>query len=138
MQLEQTQRLILASNQHSLYEVERLIEEVCSDYKSNEDFYGNVLIAVTEAVNNAIVHGNKSSSSKNVELIVEPGENELFFQITDDGSGFDFSNLPDPTKPENLEKPHGRGIFLMKHLADTVSFSDNGRTVSLKFRLSAN
>ncbi|MCB0395284.1 MAG: ATP-binding protein, partial [Flavobacteriales bacterium] len=50
----------------------------------------------------------------------------------------DFSNVPDPTAPENLEKPTGRGIFLMKNLADEVEFSDDGRKVELTFRLSGN
>ena len=67
-----------------------------------------------------------------------PSERELVFTIKDQGAGFDFDNLPDPTEPENIEKPHGRGIYLMKHLADKVKFSDNGRAVELNFSISAN
>lgn len=66
------------------------------------------------------------------------GRKELLFQITDQGNGFDFDNIPDPTAPENVEKPHGRGIFLMKNLADEVSFYDNGKKVALRFKISAN
>ncbi|NUM51957.1 MAG: ATP-binding protein [Flavobacteriales bacterium] len=138
MQLEQTHRLLLTSDTQSLLEVERLIDEVCADFHIDEDFYGNVLIAVTEAVNNAIVHGNKLNQSKHIEVICEPAERELLFQITDQGNGFDFNNIPDPTSPENVEKPHGRGIFLMKNLADEVSFYDNGKKVALRFKISAN
>lgn len=138
MQLEQTHRLLLASDTQSLLEVERLIDEVCADFHIDEDFYGNVLIAVTEAVSNAIVHGNQLNPSKHIEVICEPAEKELFFQITDQGNGFDFNNIPDPTALENVEKPHGRGIFLMKNLADEVSFYDNGKKVALRFKISAN
>ncbi len=138
MQLEQTHHLSLASETQSLLEVERLIDEVCAELHINEDFYGNVLIAVTEAVNNAIVHGNKMNNAKQIEVVCEPAEKEILFQITDQGSGFDFNNIPDPTAPENIEKPNGRGIFLMKHLADEVSFFENGKKVQLRFKISAN
>jgi len=59
---------------------------------------------------------------------------QISFTITDEGSGFDYMNLPDPTDPEHLEKPTGRGVFLMKHLADQIIFSDNGRVVELYFK----
>ena len=57
----------------------------------------------------------------------------LKFIVTDEGSGFDPDSLPDPTAPENIEKVTGRGIFLMKHLADEVSFSESGNQVELIF-----
>ena len=138
MQLEQTHRLSLASEIKSLHEVERLIDEVCTDYHINEDFYGNMLIAVTEAVNNAIVHGNKMNEKKSIEVVFEPTETEFMFQVMDQGSGFDYTNIPDPTSPENIEKPNGRGIFLMKNLADNITFHDNGKIVELRFKISAN
>ena len=55
--------------------------------------------------------------------------------VEDEGLGFDYNNLPDPTSPENLEKPGGRGIFLMKNLSDEVNFKDSGRLVELVFYL---
>ena len=63
-------------------------------------------------------------------LRVEPS-----LAIKDEGEGFDFNNLPDPTAPENLEKPTGRGVFLMKNLSDLVVFSDNGSVVEIHFKL---
>ena len=62
-------------------------------------------------------------------------ENLLTFTVSDQGEGFDFSDLPDPTLPENLEKPQGRGIFLMNNLADSVVFEDPGNTVEISFKL---
>ena len=59
----------------------------------------------------------------------------ITFTVFDEGTGFDFNDLPDPTSPENLEKPQGRGIFLMNHLADEVNFIDNGNVVQLKFSI---
>lgn len=118
--------------------VEKLINEICSAYGVSEDYYGNILVAVTEAVNNAMQHGNKLDPGKKVDLAFHAGEKSLSFEVRDQGKGFDFKNIPDPTNPENLEKPHGRGVFLMRHLADNVEFSDNGRSVQLKFQISNN
>ncbi|MFT5818792.1 MAG: serine/threonine-protein kinase RsbW [Crocinitomix sp.] len=114
-------------------EVELLIDTVCEDLKLNEDHYGNILIAVTEAVNNAIVHGNHNDEDKKVKVEVAKADEKVTFIVADEGKGFDFDNLPDPTAPENIEKPDGRGIFLMKNLSDEVNFDLNGSKVSITF-----
>lgn len=117
----------------SISEVEALIDNVCEELNISEDHYGNILIAVTEAVNNAIIHGNKYSDAKKVQVEVSPASDKVRFTVIDQGEGFDFNNLPDPTAPENLEKPDGRGIFLMKNLSDEVIFESNGSKVSITF-----
>ncbi len=60
-------------------------------------------------------------------------DESISFIVWDEGKGFDFSNIPDPTLPENLEKTHGRGVFLMNHLADDIEFGENGAIVEMKF-----
>jgi serine/threonine-protein kinase RsbW len=128
--------LNLISSSDSLTVVEKKIDEVTKEANVNEDLYGNVLIAVTEGVNNAIHHGNKSNPEKNVEINIEiNSENELVFMIKDEGDGFEPDALPDPTDPANIEKPHGRGVFLMQQLSDEIEFEDDGRTVIIKFAL---
>ena len=121
----------------SLIENIRMIESFIDNAKErfhlDDDIYGNIMIAVTEAVNNAIKHGNASDKSKNVFLSLTLEDSLIRFIIKDEGSGFDYHNLPDPTAPENLEKLGGRGIFLMKHLSDEVEFKENGRIVELSF-----
>ena len=118
--------------------VEKFIDNVCEENKVNQDFYGNILIALTEAVNNAIFHGNASDPGKQVIVTCKQGNNSLAFFVEDQGKGFDYNTLPDPTDPENIEKPNGRGVFLMKNLADQVEFHDNGRKVEIVFKISAN
>jgi serine/threonine-protein kinase RsbW len=115
--------------------VESFIDNSKDKFDIDDEVYGNIMIAVTEAVNNAIRHGNKCDKDKNVTLTlqVEDEAKKLLFIIADEGSGFDHEALPDPTAPENLENPGGRGIFLMHHLADEIKFSDNGRHVELLF-----
>jgi serine/threonine-protein kinase RsbW len=118
----------------NIHIAERLIDEVCAEFHVKEDYYGELLIAMTEAVNNAIVHGNKLDPSKQVKLTFDVlNDTNIRFTIEDEGPGFDYNNLPDPTAPENIEKPHGRGVFLMRQLADGCSFEDGGRIVILDF-----
>ncbi len=116
--------------------VESFIDNAKDQYQLNDDIYGNIMIAVTESVNNAIIHGNQSNSNKNVHLHLSLEDSLIKFTIEDEGIGFDFNNLIDPTLPENLSKPGGRGIFLMKNLCDEVSFKKEGRVAELSFYLS--
>lgn len=126
-------KLEFASRPENIAIIERLIDEIRDNQAFDEECYGDVLIAMTEAVNNAIVHGNKLSEDKVVVVEYEIQERNLLFKITDQGAGFDFENVPDPTSPENIEKPNGRGVFLMRSLADGCEFEDDGRIVSLTF-----
>jgi serine/threonine-protein kinase RsbW len=113
--------------------VESFIDNAREKYPINEDIYGNIMISVTECVTNAIVHGNNLDGNKKVDLELHLDENQVEFVIMDEGQGFDFDHLIDPTAPENLEKTGGRGIFIMKHLADGIKFEDEGRKTILTF-----
>jgi serine/threonine-protein kinase RsbW len=117
--------------------IESFIDNAREKFHLDDDIYGNIMIAVTEAVNNAIKHGSSSDSSKNVHLSLLVEGSTLKFRVEDAGRGFDYMHLPDPTSPENLEKTGGRGIFLMKHLADDVAFLEGGRVVELSFYMNA-
>lgn len=129
--------LTVSSKPENIALVEKFIDEMRSEINIGDDVYGNILISITEAANNAIIHGNKCDEKKNVTLeygLDDRGKN-LTFIVKDQGPGFDYNNLPDPTEPENLEKTHGRGVFLMMQLADMVVFSDNGATIEMQFRI---
>jgi serine/threonine-protein kinase RsbW len=109
--------------------VESFIDNSKDTFHIEDDIYGNIMVAVTEAVNNAIRHGNKFDKDKNVYLSLYVDPSQLRFEIEDEGAGFDFDNLDD------IENPGGRGIFLIRHLADEVEFSKDGRRVELTFAL---
>ena len=126
-------KLSIPSDFGSIAKVETLVDSVCERLAVNEDYYGNVLIAVTEAVNNAIEHGNMMKNELSVDVHVGDKEMDFCFNIRDKGAGFDYKNLPDPTSPENIEKENGRGIYLMKSLAEAVEFEENGASVSIYF-----
>ena len=125
--------LKIPSDFTALSDVEILVDRVCENLGVQEDAYGNVLIAVTEAVNNAIQHGNEFNTNLFVDVAVGDQPAEFCFNVKDQGKGFDFMNLPDPTAPENLMKENGRGIYLMKSLSDSVEFHESGSSVSLYF-----
>lgn len=126
-------RIEIPSIAENIRMIESFIDNAKERFHLDDDIYGNIMIAVTEAVNNAIKHGNQSDSGKNVQLSLSLEESLIKFMVEDEGQGFDYQNLPDPTAPENLEKPGGRGIFLMKHLSDEVIFHEGGRIVELSF-----
>ena len=128
-------KISLASETKSLLVLEEWINKLCDLYQISVEQYGNVLIAITEAVNNAIIHGNKNIANKKTDIEYNIDNQTITFTVFDEGTGFDFNDLPDPTSPENLEKPQGRGIFLMNHLADEVNFIDSGNVVQLKFSI---
>ena len=115
--------------------VESFIENVGEKIRIEEAIYGNVLVSVTEAVNNAIVHGNKEDKNKKVRLGLKQNKKSVRFIVEDEGMGFDHNTLPDPTNPKNLEKVKGRGIFLIKSLSDKTTFKQGGRIVEMPFKL---
>lgn len=137
-EMETQKSICISSRTENISDVEKMIDVVCDEYAVNRDFYGNILIAITEAVNNAIIHGNKENPEKMIHVKCESEKDALKFIVEDEGDGFDFDSLPDPTDPENIEKPNGRGVFLMKNLADDVKFHERGRVVELNFIISAN
>jgi serine/threonine-protein kinase RsbW len=127
--------LKIVSKIENLRKVEKLVDELSSEYNISADVYGNILIAALEAANNAILHGNKLNENKSVDIEVNIEDNRLKIKIEDEGNGFDYKNVPDPTAPENIENVNGRGIFLMEKLSDKIEFSRNGATVELEFNL---
>ena len=95
----------------------------------------NFRVGLTEALSNAMLYGNGYDPSKRVRVEVTLSQGQLKARITDQGTGFDPAAIPDPTTPENLCKPGGRGLFLMRQLLDEVSFNDRGNQVTLVLRL---
>jgi serine/threonine-protein kinase RsbW len=113
--------------------IESFIDNAREKFHINDDIYGNIMISVTECVSNAIIHGNKENKKKNVRLELRFLEDQLKFIIEDEGEGYDYQHLNDPTAPENLEKSGGRGVFIMKHLCDEIHFEKEGSRIILTF-----
>lgn len=126
--------LNIESRIDNLRMVEITIDSITSEIGIKSDNYGKVLVSALEAVNNAIIHGNKSDPDKQVNIEIIYDENNLRITVTDEGKGFNPSLVPDPTEPQNIEALNGRGIFLMSKLADEMKFSEKGNSVILTFK----
>ncbi len=114
--------------------VERAIDEISDEIGISEDNYGKIMVSTMEAVNNAIIHGNKSDIKKYVVIEITGGKHILKVSIEDEGTGFKPKEIPDPTKPENLENITGRGVFLMSKLSDSIEFNERGNRVTMSFK----
>jgi len=127
----------IKSNIHEIPEVERFVEDICDYYNLNNSYFGNISVAVTEAVENAIIHGNNENNEKHVLIHFNFSQKSIDFTIEDEGSGFDFNAIPDPTDILNNPEKKGTGIYLIKVLADDVRFLENGRKVQLIFNITS-
>jgi serine/threonine-protein kinase RsbW len=127
-------RISFGASMSNMHAVNYFIEDICDHYNIFNSYFSNILTAVTEAVQNAIIHGNKNNPSKQVELTFTSRADGLCFTISDEGTGFNPNEMPDPTDLSN-DGLTGRGIFLMRSLSDGIEFSDNGRTVELTFNI---
>ena len=129
------QRLKIASKTDSLHLVEKFVDDFSASCNIDHEVYGNLLIATLEATNNAITHGNKLIVEKQVEIVFAMDDQKILLTVKDEGPGFDYNNIPDPTSPENVENMSGRGVFLMTKLSDIIEFEDNGSLVRMTFFL---
>jgi len=90
-----------------------------------------VRLALEEALSNAIKHGNGSDPRKKIVVSTCIDNDGADITVADEGDGFDPASVPDPTADENLEKPCGRGIMLMRAYMDKVEYNDRGNEVRI-------
>jgi serine/threonine-protein kinase RsbW len=127
--------LQLPSKEESITQLETLIENIADKYKIDEDVFANMMTCLNEALINAMKHGNKMDENKRVIINAEVEPKKIVWTVADEGPGFDYTHLPDPTAEENLENLTGRGVFIIKHLADQCIFNAAGNEVELHFKI---
>ena len=125
--------LVVSSSIKNVSEIEQFAERIRHHYQISTARYADVLISLTEAVNNAIIHGNNQDCEKLVSIASARTKSGLLITVSDEGKGFNHLKIPDPTCSENICSCGGRGVFLMKELCDKISFVNNGSTVKLFF-----
>ncbi len=131
---EMIKNIKIESKVSNLGIVENAVDSITREAGISADCYGKILVSVMEAVNNAIIHGNKQDTNKFVDVSIKVDGDLLEVTVTDEGSGFKPGSVPDPTRPENIENVNGRGIFLMKKLTDEIEFNKKGNRVRMKFK----
>ncbi len=122
------EKLVIQSDINNLIEVERFVSAVCDTYNIN-NYAATISMSLLQAVENAIVHGNKNDSAKQVTIQSDLCRGGLFFSVSDEGTGFNFSDFGSIPEQEG----RGTGLFLMKTLSDKLSFQNNGSTVRMDF-----
>jgi len=100
-------------------------------YNVNQDTLFDIRLCVEEIIRNAIVHGNHSDKNLSVRVAYWIKDGRMNIEVEDEGGGFDYKNLADPTTAENITKNSGRGIFLVKNLMDEVEFNDSGNKIKM-------
>lgn len=126
--------ITINSDIEKLRVVEALVDTLTKKLGISDEVYGKVLISTVEAVNNAILHGNKGIINKMVTVSFTSDGNMFDVLVTDEGEGFEYTTLPDPTDPENIENLHGRGVFIMRSLADAIEYNETGNEVKMRFK----
>jgi len=135
VQTSELYTLQLPSKPESITLLETLIEQIADKHNVSEDTFANMMTCLNEIAINAIVHGNKLDESKKVIVNAEVEPKRVIWTVTDEGPGFDYDHLPDPTAEENLENLTGRGVFIVKQLADQCVFNSTGNEVELHFKI---
>lgn len=128
-------RLVFESSMKSLCRLEEFLFTLQDSFYIDEQKFATILVSVTESLTNLIVYGNKLNSDKKVFMFVRYTQESFTFTIEDEGSGFDFNNIEDPTGVTKPEKRCGRGIYIMKKLSDSFQYSENGKRLSMLFFL---
>jgi len=134
----QANTLCIPSDLNQLYKVDKFVEDICDHYNINNNYFGNIIMVLTEAVSNAIIHGNQSNPEKKVKIHFQSGASGLSFTIEDEGAGFDAQQVPDPTDLNvEFKEGLGTGIFLMRSLSDQLEFLDHGKKTVVLFKISS-
>ncbi|MGH2575727.1 MAG: ATP-binding protein [Ignavibacteria bacterium] len=117
----------IESSRKNISRVEKVLQKANDECQLGQEKFNKLLIAVTEIVLNAIVHGNKEIISKKVKVKVHYDSEKMIVNVSDEGNGFDFESLPDPTLPENIYSDSGRGIFIARNLIDKMEYKKTRR-----------
>ena len=127
--------LNIESDKKELIKVESFLRNIYKDKQLPEESFNKVLLCISEAVINSIEHGNRNTREKKVSVVVDCQESGLIVEVMDEGEGFDYDMIPDPTKDENIRKERGRGIYIIRTVSNNLIFKDKGKCVEFKIEL---
>jgi serine/threonine-protein kinase RsbW len=123
MLAEENYSLEIESNPNNLLTVEEFVNYFAKDIGIDESRMNGLMLSVTEATTNAIIHANKCDEAKLVKINVKVDSGKVIITVKDEGIGFDPLKVPDPTEPENLLKDSGRGVYLMRFYMDDLKYN---------------
>ena len=137
MSAADTKQLVLSSSFNEMDRLEPYVDELKNWAKLGKEDYNRVMLTLSEAVNNAIIHGNEQDPNKQVVIQTSHDKESNLLQVSveDEGEGFDPEAIPDPLRDENLMNEGGRGVYLIEQYADDLEFTKNGTKVTITFHL---
>ncbi len=127
--------ITLKSEISELKEVEKFLFRFFEREKLSQKYFNKVFLCISEAVINSIEHGNKNDCQKRVTIIIEYFKNSLYVEVHDQGEGFNYRSVENPTLVENIRKESGRGIYIMKSICNEMEFKNRGKCVKIKIDL---
>lgn len=130
-----TFRITMASDPKNVHRIEDFLLKMNATLKINDEKFSTLLVVVTEAVNNAIIHGNKRNPQRKVVVTCLRNGHVLVVKVRDEGKGFDPDGVPDPIHEDNLLRESGRGVFLMRQLMESVSYNKKGNEVTMTMKM---
>lgn len=128
--------LIIKSETSELIKVEYFLEDIFKRNNLSKKYFNRLYLCVSEAIINAIKHGNRNDLNKNVIIKISCLTHEMEVLIEDEGEGFNRSTLQNPTTTENIRKESGRGIFIIENLTDKIEFNEKGNCIQFKIKCS--
>lgn len=127
--------LVISSRLTNIKDVRIFLEKVYNEFSLSKNSFNQVFLGINEAVCNAILHGNKLNTEKNVFIKLNLYGNQLHVEVEDEGDGFCDTLLFDPTLPENIKCESGRGIYIIRQIADELVFKEEGRKIYMLFTI---
>lgn len=130
-------RIVIRSESSNLQVIDVLIDKLHSCMEMSEDDVFKTRLVLSEAIQNAIIHGNHNDPEKTViiDYRYDTAAEELFFCISDQGPGFDLSTLVDPTAPENREKEGGRGVYFLQAFTNGLSYCNEAKAIKFSLKM---
>lgn len=135
MSKSSSKEIILSSSFDEVERLEHFVNDLQQWAEFNDEDYARIMLTLSEAATNAIVHGNKENPDKKVIIKGNLKGNKLVISVKDEGTGFDPDSIPNPLKEENLMNIGGRGVYLIREYADDLEFDENGTRLEMMFEL---
>ena len=127
--------LFLKSDLTELNKLNSFILKFCEEKKEYTEKFNKILLCISEAVMNGIIHGNNFEKDKKVEVILLCFDRFFEVIVRDEGSGFDYMDLKNPTLKDNIKNENGRGIYIIKSYCEFVKFNKKGNEIHFKINL---
>jgi serine/threonine-protein kinase RsbW len=134
----ENREIILKSSLKNFYLIEQFVDEISDFYHINNTYYGNILVTISEAFENAVIHGNQGDENRKIYFKFQNEPYGFDFILTDEGKGFNYKQIPEVNSFfDNSKNKESKGFFLISMLTDGIEFNEKGNEIKLIFKISS-